>query len=64
MANLNAEYLGEEDLRALGVAHVGRGVRVHRSVGLVNVAAIVIGDFVRVDAFTVISAGDALEHRA
>lgn len=60
MANLNGEFLEQKELEALDLAELGKGVCVHRSVVLVNCSSISFGDFVRVDAFSIISAGSGV----
>lgn len=50
-------YLTEAELAALGLAHVGRGVKLSRRASLYNPAAIRIGDDSRIDDFCVLSAG-------
>ena len=57
MVNLNGEFLDHGELEGLGLAKLGQGVRLHRSVILINCGAISLGNFVRIDAFSIISAG-------
>lgn len=61
MANLNSEFLKQKELETLGFAELGQGVSIHRSVVLVNCSGISLGDFVRIDAFSVISAGNGVQ---
>ena len=56
MKTHNAGYMGEDDLRALGVAAAGRNVRIHPSCILVGLEHMRFGDNVRVDGFTLLSA--------
>lgn len=49
-------YLDSEALRALGAASVGHNVTVHETCELVDLENISIGDNVRIDPFTIISA--------
>lgn len=49
-------HFSEQELRGLGVTF-GRGVNVHRSVVLINPDKIVLGDHVRIDCFSLVSAG-------
>lgn len=50
--------LGPRELRALGVAAVGEDVAVDRTVRIFGAARLRIGSHVRIDAFTVLSAGE------
>lgn len=50
-------YLNPDELAALGLAHVGRGVQISRRASLYNPGAIRIGDHCRIDDFCVLSAG-------
>lgn len=50
-------FLSEDELAALGLAHVGRNVKISRRASLYNPAAIRIGDDCRIDDFCVLSAG-------
>lgn len=62
MNNLNAGYLREDDLRALGVGAVGKNVRVHETCVLVGLENMRFGSNVRVDPFSVLTAtGGRLE---
>lgn len=55
---MSAPHLySEEELRALGFAHVGRDVRLDRSVRFFGIGRISIGDHSRIDPFCVLSAG-------
>ncbi len=51
-------FLSEAELAALGLAQVGRDVRISRLASLHNAANIRIGDYSRVDDFCVLSAGE------
>jgi dTDP-4-amino-4,6-dideoxy-D-glucose acyltransferase len=46
----------DDEIRQLGVSS-GRNVRIHRSVVLLNPQNIVLGDHVRIDCFSIVSAG-------
>jgi acetyltransferase-like isoleucine patch superfamily enzyme len=59
--NMNGEFLPQEDLHKLGLARFGAGVLVHRSVVLINCDQISLGDFVRIDAFSILSAGQKIQ---
>ncbi|HOW46544.1 MAG: acyltransferase [Rubrivivax sp.] len=48
----------EAELRSLGFAAVGRGVRISRKASLYGADRIAIGDYARIDDFCVLSAGD------
>lgn len=48
---------GEEELRALGLRHCGRNVRLSRMASLYGIENISLGDNVRIDDFCVLSAG-------
>ncbi|MFM9434225.1 dTDP-4-amino-4,6-dideoxy-D-glucose acyltransferase [Janthinobacterium sp. CG_23.3] len=50
-------FLSEAEMAALGLAHLGRGVRISRLASLHNAANIRIGDQSRIDDFCVLSAG-------
>jgi len=50
-------WYDEDELRGLGLAAVGRGVRISRKASLHGLAGITIGDHARIDDFCVISAG-------
>ncbi|CAN5253355.1 acyltransferase [soil metagenome] len=54
--NLNSEFLPQEALESLGFGRLGVGVLIHPSVILINCGQISLGDFVRIDAFTILSA--------
>jgi galactoside O-acetyltransferase len=56
MSDLGGRYLDSDALRAAGVRHVGRGVRVHERASLYGLENISLGDFVRIDDFSVIVA--------
>lgn len=58
MTGWNADFFDEKQLRQLGFRKLGRDVLIHRAVVLVDCAGISIGDHVRVDPFTIISAAD------
>jgi galactoside O-acetyltransferase len=57
MKTHNADYLREDDLRAMGVGAAGTNVRVHKSCVLVGLEHMHFGDNVRVDPFGVLTAG-------
>lgn len=48
-------YYSEEELRALGLAHVGRNVKISRLAALNNPDRLSIGDHSRIDDFVVVS---------
>lgn len=50
------KYLDENDLKELGIGSVGHNVRVHETCELIDIENFGIGDNVRIDAYTVISA--------
>lgn len=55
---MNPPHLySEAELRGLGFAHVGRDVRLDRSVRLFGIERISIGDHCRIDSFCILSAG-------
>jgi galactoside O-acetyltransferase len=54
------DFMTAEDLAGLGLASVGRGVRLSRYALLFGPERIVIGDHARIDAFSVLSAGERL----
>lgn len=56
MKVIGGGYLGERELRDLGLKHVGSSVMVHERAILVDIENIEIGSHVRIDAFTVLSA--------
>lgn len=56
MKVIGGGYLGEQELRDLGLKHVGSNVMVHERAILVDVERIEIGSHVRIDGFTVLSA--------
>lgn len=58
MAGWNAEFLGSEEVAALGLGAVGHHVLIHRTAVLVNTAAIFLGDHIRIDPFVLISASE------
>jgi galactoside O-acetyltransferase len=59
--NWNADFLPRATLESLGFKALGRDVLVHSTCVLRNCARISLGDGVRVDPFTVVSVGGALE---
>lgn len=52
-------FLGEDELRAMGFASVGSNVRIDRSVRIFGASRISVDSHVRIDAYSVISAGAA-----
>lgn len=56
---VDSSYYTEDELQQLGLARVGRNVRLDRSVRLFGVGSISIGDNVRIDCYCVLSAGQA-----
>lgn len=50
-------FLDEAELRGLGLASVGKNVQIDRTVRLYGAARISIGSHVRIDAYSVLSAG-------
>jgi galactoside O-acetyltransferase len=52
-------YYSDAELRTLGLAHVGVGVRLSKLASLHGVGRIRLGDHCRIDDFCVISAGEA-----
>ncbi|MDB5447489.1 MAG: putative o-acyltransferase, CysE/LacA/LpxA/NodL family, partial [Phenylobacterium sp.] len=44
-------------LRAMGLAHLGEGVRIHPTVIIIGLENLSVGDFSRIDAHTIITAG-------
>jgi acetyltransferase-like isoleucine patch superfamily enzyme len=58
MAGWNAEFLGTQEVAALGLGAVGQDVLIHRTAVLVNCAGIFLGDHIRIDPFALISAGE------
>ena len=50
-------FYTEQELLGLGLAHVGRGVKLSRLASLHGASRISIGDFSRIDDFCVLSAG-------
>jgi galactoside O-acetyltransferase len=56
---MTSDFLDSRELAALGLAGVGRDVRVSRHALLFRPEAITLGDHTRVDAFCVLSAGPA-----
>lgn len=58
MGGNNSDFLSAEQLRDLGFARLGEAVLIHSTAVLVNCAAMSIGSHVRIDPFTVLSAGD------
>ncbi|MEP6956420.1 MAG: hypothetical protein ABI883_06310, partial [Chthoniobacterales bacterium] len=57
----HGEYLGRAELEALGVICGGDHVQVHASCVIVHPEGLRLGNFVRVDAFCVLSAGGGIE---
>lgn len=56
MKVIGSRYLGEQDLRKLGLERVGTDVMVHERAILVDLDRIEIGSHVRIDGYTVLSA--------
>lgn len=54
-----SQYYETSELRELGLARVGRNVRLHRSVVLIRPETVKIGDNCRIDAFGIITGSDA-----
>lgn len=52
-------FLSEPELKAFDFASIGERVLIDDSVQIINAAKIRIGDNVRIDAFSILSAGDA-----
>ena len=50
--------LTRDEIDALGFAHVGRDVRIHRNAEFYGAERIRIGDYSRIDSFSLLSAGD------
>lgn len=61
MVSYNGEFLDSEELGKLGFRSLGIGVLVHRSTVLIRCEAISLGDYVRIDPFCLLSAGESLE---
>lgn len=59
--NLNGEYLSLHELEALSFARRGIGIHIHRSVIMINCERISLSDNVRIDAFSILSAGKAIQ---
>jgi acetyltransferase-like isoleucine patch superfamily enzyme len=55
-------YYSDTELQALGLASVGRSVRLSRKASLYGVSRISIGDYSRIDDFCVLSAGEGGIH--
>ena len=55
-ATLGGRYLTDAELRSAGFKSVGREVRVHDRASLYGVENIALGDFARIDDFTVVIA--------
>lgn len=53
---MNAAYLSDEEVEAIGFGAAGQGAKIHSSCVLVGAANIRLGDFVRIDPFCVITA--------
>jgi acetyltransferase-like isoleucine patch superfamily enzyme len=51
--------LSDADLARIGFKSIGKSVSIHESVLFFNAANIVIGNNVRIDCFSILSAGDA-----
>ena len=58
MAGWNAEFLGSEEVAALGLGAVGPDVLIHRTAVLVNCAAMFLDNHIRIDPFVLISASE------
>jgi acetyltransferase-like isoleucine patch superfamily enzyme len=54
------DFLDERELRDLGLASVGTGVRISRHALILCPERIAIGDHTRIDAFCVVSAGEGV----
>lgn len=57
---MSTDFLSPAELAALGLASVGRDVRISRHALLFNADRISIGDQTRIDAFCILSAGDGI----
>jgi galactoside O-acetyltransferase len=57
---LNAEFLSEVELRAMRFSHLGAGVLIHPTCVFVGCREISIGDHVRIDPFTVVTANEPM----
>ena len=57
MSGRNVEYLSLEEVEALGFRALGRDVLIHRTAVIVGCERISLGAMVRIDPFTLISAG-------
>jgi len=53
---LNSSFLTADELRQLGFRKLGRDVRIHPSAVIVNCSTVSLGDHVRIDPFSVLSA--------
>jgi len=51
-------FYSEDELRELGFAYCGQGVKISRKASLYNTKRISVGDFSRIDDFCVLSAGE------
>lgn len=51
-------FYTEDELRDLGLAYCGQGVKISRKASLYNTKKISVGDFSRIDDFCVLSAGE------
>ncbi|MEJ1161794.1 acyltransferase [Prosthecomicrobium sp. N25] len=61
MPGLNAAFLSADEVRELGLAHVGKDALIHRLAVLVRPETISIGDHTRIDPFVVLSAREGVE---
>ncbi len=60
VTSLGCKMLNENDLRALGFRHVGHDVQISSRASIYGIPNITIGDNVRIDDFTVISASSPM----
>ena len=60
MTNYNANFLDESELKAMPFARLGKKVFIDRTVSMVNLEDISIGDNVRIDAHTVLIASGGI----
>lgn len=58
---MNSEFLDRETLLAIGFKSLGNSVLIHKSCVIVNPQNVLIGNNVRIDAFTVLSVSGGLE---
>jgi acetyltransferase-like isoleucine patch superfamily enzyme len=56
MASFGGDFLDQATLRSLGLAHLGEGVLMHPTVIIIGLENLSIGDFSRIDAYSVILA--------